>query len=48
MYKTVAYTVKTWIFTKRGSQKVLLLTVAVQFLKISQNLQKNTNNGVSL
>ena len=30
MYKTVVYTAKTWNFVKRGSQKILLLTVAVQ------------------
>ena len=30
MYKTVVYTVKTWNFVKRDSQKILLLTVAVQ------------------
>ena len=30
MYKTVVYTVKTWNFVKRDSQKILLLTAAVQ------------------
>ena len=48
MYKAVvAYTVKTWSFTKRDSQNTLNSSRS-QFLKVSQNLQKNTNTGVSL
>ena len=47
MYKAVvAYTVKTWSFTKRDSQNTLNSSRS-QFLKVSQNLQKNTNTGVS-
>ena len=42
MYKTVVYTVKTGNFTKRDSQKILLVTAAVHFFKKICRIYKRT------